>query len=419
MTASRVMLFGLLLCGCIDFDAAYREVEARLADGGAPDAGLADAGATDAGAEDGGRGDAGRADSGVPDSGTTDGGGGDAGQSDAGGVDGGSDGGVRCGFDYCLVGSLKSPEYTWLVDYYMATGGIVAASLTNFVVSSTVGDGSMHPATQLTWYRDGVFQEQDATPFLGSRSMGLAGTPDDLWLANADRVRHFVNRHEANERIGSCGSSLYGLSWTSLGPVALGGASICVVEVNDAGTQLYHQSVDPYFYSAATTSSGALYAVGGVGSLAVPLVHVVNQGDVALPALGTDNEGWGAQAVSAAGDDVFVAVRSTSSMAEGKLLHQVPGESFHVSYQPAGRIFDVHAVARNDVWAVGDDAHGPIVHFDGTTWSVIQAQALGAASLWEHIHGFDGGFIVSGRKNSGPLAEKYVTVIQVYRREGT
>jgi len=180
-----------------------------------------------------------------------------------------------------------------------------------------------------------------------------AGSGPALWLAASDGARFTVSGQSFTTAV------MTGRTWSSMH--AISATDIWLVGQWGSGSGAYARA--QHFDGAAWTdlSFGGAY-----------------------------DSGWYLNSVSAASSTAVWAVGaavgngSVTDLPAGPLIASYNGTSWTIDRTLPNQSYlrSVHAVAANNVWAVGDS--GTILHFDGTDWSLV------ASGITQHLYAITG-----------------------------
>jgi hypothetical protein len=158
------------------------------------------------------------------------------------------------------------------------------------------------------------------------------------------------------------------------------------------------------------------WAVGSAGTADTDSTAVLAQWDglawtpaTDTPEVGTADALEGIDATEPS--DVWAVGWSSDGLGKDTLAAHYDGTSWTVTTSPTdARLFDVRALAPDDVWAAGSagdpdfvDETALVLHWDGTAWAEVSVPAGGGRSGLYAIDGTDGDLWAAGYNHHGPL----------------
>jgi hypothetical protein len=158
------------------------------------------------------------------------------------------------------------------------------------------------------------------------------------------------------------------------------------------------------------------WAVGSAGTADTDSTAVLAQWDglawtaaTDTPEVGTADALEGVDGVDPS--DVWAVGWSSDGLGKDTLAAHYDGTSWTVTTSPTdARLFDVLALAPDDVWAVGSagdpdfvEETALVLHWDGTAWAEESVPAGGGRSGLYAIDGTDGDLWAAGYNHHGPL----------------
>jgi hypothetical protein len=158
------------------------------------------------------------------------------------------------------------------------------------------------------------------------------------------------------------------------------------------------------------------WAVGGAGTADTDSTAVLAQWDglawmasTDTPEVGTADALEGVDGVDVR--DVWAVGWSSDGLGKDTLAAHYDGTSWTVTPSPTGgRLYDVRALAPDDVWAVGSagdpdfvEEKALAIHWDGAAWTEASVPAGGGRSGLYAIAGSDGDLWAAGYNHHGPL----------------
>ncbi|MGZ4129235.1 MAG: hypothetical protein ACXVPR_00215 [Actinomycetota bacterium] len=158
------------------------------------------------------------------------------------------------------------------------------------------------------------------------------------------------------------------------------------------------------------------WAVGAAGTADTDSTAVLAQWDglawmasTDTPTVGTADALEGVDGVDTS--DAWAVGWSSDGLGKDTLAAHYDGTSWTVTTSPTdGRLYDVRALAPDDVWAVGSTGDPDFVeekalamHWDGTAWTEASVPAGGGRSGLYAIAGSDGDLWAAGYNHQGPL----------------
>jgi hypothetical protein len=331
---------------------------------------------------------------------------------------------TTCHQALCPYGSYTGSDVflhdSYYYSAYRVSAGVVGRSLDDLVVYTAAGNETTEEyAHALLHFSDGGVTRTDITQQMlrYSRGVEAVGTTSDLWAVGTEGAVRFQDS-VPGPLLASCRATtgnLYGAYEVSANEVYFTGTdAICRWTGGTTTTQLFPEALfaDLSFLNTAWVSpQGELLAGGCQRDAGYDCTSHVFLVDGGTPAISEDYdfEDYGLMSISGVGSDVWAASRT------GAIFRRTDGGAFTMVHNAGYGLFDLQAVAANDVWAVGDNGISAL-HFDGSAWTqVLLAPAPTSTSRWERVHPVPGGLVVAGAMDS-PDAGGLVPVVRLYRR---
>jgi hypothetical protein len=217
-----------------------------------------------------------------------------------------------------------------------------------------------------------------------------AAAPDDVWAVNSGRVIHWDGTawsleydppnppqghyYSDVEAISADDVWVVGQQWTSYAPSTLtmhwDGVAWTIIPSPSSGTR------GNYLSAVSGISSSLVWAVGGWSGISEVIVS-------------WDGSQWVRQYISSgfyyfydvhaiAADDVWAVGINNQSFGASGIVHYDGTAWSGVAVPDIGALNEVHGVSSDDVWAVGDRG---MIHWNGSTWSQVEDRQLALSGV--------------------------------------